>query len=97
MRLHARVDLVLDQAVHRRSGAGDEGDAEGPGEEQLQAPPARRRQEHADDRGEDDERDHARLGKREGTKACLEALCEAPREETCVFTETVKRGGNGEG
>jgi len=47
--------VLLDQAIDRRGGAGDEPDAERAGKEHLRRHEARRREEHADHGGENDE------------------------------------------
>ena len=62
---HAGVDLLLDQAIDRRRRARHQRDAGRGREQDLQRHHAGRREQHADDRGEHDQRHHARLGQRE--------------------------------
>ena len=65
VRAISAVDLLLDEAVDRRGGAGDERNAERPEHDRTRGRNARHREEHADDGDEDDERHHSRLGQRE--------------------------------
>ncbi len=78
---HHGVDLLLDEAVDRGRGAGDERDAGGRREQEIERDPAPRghREEHADHGAEHDQRNNARLGQ-------LEKLAQAVRGD-------VKRGG----
>jgi hypothetical protein len=58
------VDFLLDQAIDRGRGARHQRDAGGRGDEDLQRHHPRRREQHADHRGKDNQRHHARLGQR---------------------------------
>ena len=62
---HDGVDLLLDQAVDRRSRAGDQSNADRAEQERRQRWKVGRGEEHPDDRGEHDQGHDARLAERE--------------------------------
>ena len=88
--LHHGIGLAIEDVVERGRGARRERDAEGAEDEGAERRRAGRGQEHADHRGEHDERHHARLGE-------LEVLARECRETPRAERRGARRIGGGDG